>query len=63
MPHITAADIEGYEKVYRLNLINAITGYKPANLIGTADEAGQHETWRFSAPSCTWAPIRRCWAW
>ena len=49
MPHITAADIEGYEKVYRLNLINAITGYKPANLIGTADAAGHTNLAIFSS--------------
>jgi hypothetical protein len=40
MRHITAADIKAFEKLYRLNLVNAITGYKPANLIGTADGAG-----------------------
>ncbi|RSK49878.1 flavin reductase family protein [Hymenobacter rigui] len=40
MPHLTAADITSLEKVYRLNLINAITGFKPANLLGTIDEQG-----------------------
>ena len=27
-------------KIYRLNLINSITGYKPANLIGTKSKNG-----------------------
>ena len=33
--HIDKSDIEGFEKIYRLNLINSISGIKPANLIGT----------------------------
>jgi flavin reductase (DIM6/NTAB) family NADH-FMN oxidoreductase RutF len=33
--HFTREDIESLSKVYRLNLINGISGYKPANLIGT----------------------------
>ncbi|MBC6613307.1 flavin reductase [Hymenobacter sp. BT507] len=49
MPHITAADIESYEKIYRLNLINAITGYKPANLIGTASPMGHTNLAIFSS--------------
>ncbi|UPT65731.1 MAG: flavin reductase [Sphingobacteriales bacterium JAD_PAG50586_3] len=35
MKYISSADIENLDKVYRINLINSITGYKPANLIGT----------------------------
>lgn len=41
MPHFTAADLADLEKVFRLNLINAITGFKPANLLGTADAEGR----------------------
>ena len=41
MAHFTADDIRQLEKVYRLNLINAITGFKPANLLGTVSGAGQ----------------------
>ncbi len=41
MPHFTAAGLGQLEKVYRLNLVNAITGFKPANLLGTADAAGR----------------------
>jgi flavin reductase (DIM6/NTAB) family NADH-FMN oxidoreductase RutF len=40
MRHLTTDDIIGFEKVFRLNLINALPGYKPANLIGTADAGG-----------------------
>ena len=32
---ISSKDIEQFDKVFRLNLINSITGIKPANLIGT----------------------------
>jgi len=41
MPHFTASDLAQLEKIYRLNLVNAITGFKPANLLGTADPAGR----------------------
>ncbi|MBD2714943.1 flavin reductase [Microvirga sp. STR05] len=40
MRHITPTDLQAFEKVFRLNLINALPGYKPANLIGTADADG-----------------------
>jgi flavin reductase (DIM6/NTAB) family NADH-FMN oxidoreductase RutF len=40
MHHFTTADIEGFDKLYRLNLVNALSGYKPANLIGTAAADG-----------------------
>ena len=33
-------EIKKLEKVYRLNLINSITGIKPANLIGTRSNKG-----------------------
>lgn len=35
MKEITAKEIQAFKKVYRLNLINSITGFKSANLIGT----------------------------
>lgn len=35
-------DLEGLEKIYRLNLINSCTGYKSANLIGTRSAKGQN---------------------
>ena len=40
MRHITAADIQAFEKVYRLNLVNGLPGFKPANLVGTAAPDG-----------------------
>ena len=35
MEHITSEEIRQMEKIFRLNLINSITGYKSANLIAT----------------------------
>ncbi|UOQ99383.1 flavin reductase [Hymenobacter sp. 5317J-9] len=40
MRHLTAADIQAFEKIYRLNLVNGLPGYKPANLVGTAAPDG-----------------------
>jgi flavin reductase (DIM6/NTAB) family NADH-FMN oxidoreductase RutF len=40
MRHITAADIEAFEKVFRLNLVNGLPGFKPANLVGTTSPTG-----------------------
>ncbi|QJX48651.1 flavin oxidoreductase [Hymenobacter taeanensis] len=40
MPHFTADDLAGLEKVFRLNLVNSVTGYKPANLVGTVSADG-----------------------
>jgi len=36
--HLNSSDLEGFERFYRANLVNSITGYKPAMLIGTQDE-------------------------
>ena len=38
MQHITSAEIGKMEKLFRLNLINSVTGYKSANLIATKSE-------------------------
>lgn len=38
MKKITLNDIQNMSKIYRLNLINSVTGYKPANLIATKNE-------------------------
>ena len=35
MEHITSEEIRQMEKIFRLNLINSVTGYKSANLIAT----------------------------
>ncbi|UYZ64080.1 flavin reductase family protein [Hymenobacter weizhouensis] len=40
MPHFTAAELPQLDTIFRLNLINSITGYKPANLVGTAGPDG-----------------------
>ncbi|RYY12743.1 MAG: flavin reductase [Cytophagaceae bacterium] len=49
MVHITAADIAAFEKVYRLNLVNGLPGFKPANLVGTAAPDGQTNLAIFSS--------------
>lgn len=41
MVHITADQIKALERIPRLTLINSITGYKPANLVGTANAKGK----------------------
>ena len=40
MIRISRNEIDALEKIYRANLINSITGYKPANLIGTISKDG-----------------------
>ncbi len=47
--HWTKEDIEQEKKVFRLNLINGITGAKPANLIGTIDKQGNNNLAIFSS--------------
>ena len=37
---VTKHDIKNLDRVYRLNLINSITGVKPGNLIGTESKEG-----------------------
>ena len=37
---ITQADINNFEKLYRVNLINSLTGFKSASLIGTISKSG-----------------------
>ena len=40
MLHITRKEIDSLERLYRANLINSISGYKSANLIGTISNDG-----------------------
>lgn len=47
--HLTQQDIVSLEKVKRLNLINAITGIKPANLIATISNKGTTNVAVFSS--------------
>ena len=49
MKHFTDKDIRELSKYYRANLINSITGYKPANLIGTISETGETNLAIFSS--------------
>ena len=43
------AEIESLDRKYRLNLINSITGIKPANLIGTKSKEGKENLAIFSS--------------
>ena len=47
--HITKRDIQKLDKIKRLNLINSITGIKPANLIGTVDDTKKSNLAIFSS--------------
>jgi flavin reductase (DIM6/NTAB) family NADH-FMN oxidoreductase RutF len=49
MQHITAADIAAFEKIYRLNFVNGLPGFKPANLVGTAAPDGRTNLAIFSS--------------
>ena len=46
---ISRNDIDSFEKIYRINLINSITGIKPANLIGSISKAGNSNLAIFSS--------------
>ena len=45
----TAEQLAGLDRITNLKLINSITGIKPANLIGTADEEGKTNLAVFSS--------------
>jgi flavin reductase (DIM6/NTAB) family NADH-FMN oxidoreductase RutF len=49
MIHLQSSDWQAYERFYRANLINSLTGYKPAMLIGTANAEGQANLAIFSS--------------
>ena len=49
MKHFSRKDIDNAERVFRLNLINSVSGFKSANLIGTIDEYGHHNLAIFSS--------------
>ncbi len=49
MRHLTAADIQAFDKIYRLNLVNGLPGFKPANLVGTAASDGRTNLAVFSS--------------
>ena len=49
MRHFTEKEIQDFDKIYRLNLINSITGYKSANLIATQSATGASNVAVFSS--------------
>lgn len=49
MQHINAETLASYERFYRGNLINSVTGYKSANLLGTKSEDGVDNVAIFSS--------------
>ena len=40
MEHVTAEDLQNMEPLFRRNLVNSSTGYKPANLLATRSPGG-----------------------
>ena len=49
MASYSISEIESWERVYRANLINSLTGFKSVNLIGTVNTAGQANLGIFSS--------------
>ncbi len=49
MKHFSLADIGDFSKLYRINLVNSITGYKSANMIGTKSNSGEENVAIFSS--------------
>ena len=49
MQSITLSEINEFDRLYRINLINSIAGYKAANLIGTINSKGIHNLAIFSS--------------
>ena len=47
--HLTKQDIQNLDRKKRLNIINSVTGIKPANLIGTISEDGNTNLAIFSS--------------
>ncbi|KAA6439337.1 flavin reductase family protein [Dyadobacter flavalbus] len=47
--HLTREEIQNTERIRRLNIINSITGIKPANLIGTVSDDGKTNLAIFSS--------------
>lgn len=49
MHHFKKQELEDLSKIYRLNLINSVTGYKSAHLIGTVSPSGNKNLAVFSS--------------
>jgi flavin reductase (DIM6/NTAB) family NADH-FMN oxidoreductase RutF len=49
MHHFKKKELESLSKIYRLNLINSVTGYKSAHLVGTTSSSGNENLAVFSS--------------
>jgi len=49
MQYFNTEDINDFSMLYRLNMINSITGYKSANMIGTRSNSGKENVAIFSS--------------
>lgn len=49
MPIISSSTIQTWERFYRANFINSLTGFKSASLIGTVNKSGQTNLGIFSS--------------
>ncbi len=49
MPFYNQSEIQSWERFYRTNLINSLTGFKSVSLIGTVDRNGQTNLGVFSS--------------
>jgi flavin reductase (DIM6/NTAB) family NADH-FMN oxidoreductase RutF len=49
MPSYSNTDIDSWERFYRANFINSLTGFKSVSLIGTVNEKGQANLGIFSS--------------
>lgn len=45
----TAEELQNLEKAFRIHLINAVSGFKSANMVGTISESGQTNLGMFSS--------------
>lgn len=49
MRHLTNEELQSFERFYRANLVNSLTGFKSASLIGTVNESGHTNLAIFSS--------------
>jgi flavin reductase (DIM6/NTAB) family NADH-FMN oxidoreductase RutF len=49
MQHLSIQTIQSWERFYRANFVNCLSGFKAANLIGTVNEGGQPNLAIFSS--------------
>ena len=49
MHYFNTTDVDGFSKLYRLNMINSITGFKSANLIASKSNTGDENIAIFSS--------------